>query len=226
MFCWLWFAENKVGPMKKSQETKNPQQDQFLTLPNILTLMRLALVPVFLVFSLRRQAGGALLVFSAAGLTDFLDGITARVFHLRTRIGSLLDPLADKVLISTAFLILTFRDPGSPFSIPLWLTVCVLGRDFIILSGAWIIRRTRGYKIFLPSWLGKINTVFQVLTVFLVLFRNFILTDASAQSLSLSHFVPPSLPSTFFLLTFVSTVLSGIQYIFRGATLFFSPRLE
>jgi len=210
--------------MKNNPATATPMKDQFLTLPNLLTLTRLALVPVFLLLSLKRQALGALLVFTAAGLTDFLDGITARLFHLRSRIGTLLDPLADKVLMSTAFLVLTFQDRNSPSSIPLWLTTSVLGRDFLIASGAWVIYHWRGYKSFFPSLLGKINTVFQVMTIFLVLLGNFVRTNDWAKGVFLSNLASPPILWAFFLLTLASTVLSGLHYTLRGVTLFFSSR--
>lgn len=212
--------------MKKNSDRGTPGKDQFLTLPNILTLLRLALVPVFLFLSLRRQALGTLLIFTAAGLTDFLDGATARLFHLRTKIGTLLDPIADKALMATAFLVLTFQCRDCPSSIPLWLTASVLGRDFLIVSGAWFIYRSRGYKNFPPSLLGKINTVFQVMTVFLVLFYNLVQTDTRAQSFFLSGAASLPLLSTLFLLTLASTVLSGIHYVIRGANLFFSSSQE
>lgn len=199
-------------------------KDHFLTLPNILTLTRLCLVPAFLIFSLRRQAFEAFLVFSLAGLTDFLDGLTARLFHLRTRIGMLLDPMADKVLMATAFLVLTFTKPASPSAIPLWLTAAVLGRDLLIVSGAWVISRTRGIKTFLPSLLGKISTVLQMMTVFSVLFYNFVQAKVWAQSLPLVDKVSPSLLGMLFLLTLLATLLSGVDYIFRGARIFFSSR--
>ncbi len=210
--------------MKKNYGSRTPGEDRFLTIPNILTLLRLALVPVFLFLILRRQALGALIVFTAAGLTDFLDGITARLFHLRTTIGTLLDPIADKALMAAAFLVLTFSCRDCPSSIPLWLTASVLGRDLLIVSGAWFIYRSRGYKNFPPSLLGKINTVFQVTTVFLVLLSNFVQTDAQAPSFLLPRLASFPLLSTFFLLTLASTALSGIQYVIRGARLFFSFR--
>ncbi|MBM3284267.1 MAG: CDP-alcohol phosphatidyltransferase family protein [Candidatus Aminicenantes bacterium] len=198
-------------------------KDKFLTLPNLLTLTRLALVPVFLITILRRNVLGAFLVFSLAGLTDFLDGMIARLFDVRTRIGTFLDPMADKLLLSTAFILLTLPGLSSPSAIPLWLTASVLGRDLLIVSGAWVIYRSRGYKNFLPSLLGKISTVFQVATVFVVLLSNCIRKEGWGEGF-LSSLTSPSVLSAFFLLTLISTVLSGMHYVFKGAVIFFRPR--
>ncbi len=212
--------------MKENPAIATPIKGQFLTLPNLLTLTRLALVPVFLVLSLKRQTGGALIVFTVAGLTDFLDGVTARLFHLRSRIGALLDPLADKVLMTTAFLVLTFQDQKSATSIPLWLTTSVIGRDLLIVGGALVIYRWRGTKSFPPSILGKINTVLQVTTVFLVLLANFAQASGWTPRPFLSGLLSPSVLSSLFLLTFASTLISGLHYTLRGASLFFSSRPE
>jgi len=199
-------------------------KDRFWTLPNVLTLTRLALVPVFFIMMLRRHALAAFLVFSLAGLTDFLDGTAARLLDLRTRIGTFLDPLADKLLLSTAFILLTLPGLSSPSAIPLWLTAAVLGRDLLIVTGAWVIYRSRGYKNFLPSLLGKISTVFQVATVFLVLLSNCIQEEGWGDGTFLSSLTSSPVLSAFFLLTLASTVLSGMHYILKGAVIFSRPR--
>lgn len=185
-----------------------------MTLPNFLTLLRLGLVPVFVIVSLRRQALGALVVFTLAGLTDFLDGLTARLCHLKTKIGTLLDPLADKLLLSTAFILLTLKGLSSPYSIPFWLTAVVIGRDLLIVVGAYVVFRLRGTKSFPPSVLGKISTVSQVATVFCVLLVNYIQAPASPSSALL----------VLYIVTLASTILSGTHYVILGIRMVFFAR--
>ncbi len=188
-------------------------KERFLTLPNVLTLMRLGLVPVFLIMSLRRQSLGALIVFSLAGLTDFLDGLVARLCHLRTNIGTLLDPLADKLLLSTAFVLLTIKGLSAPHSIPFWLTAVVIGRDLLIVVGAYVVFRLRRIMSFPPSLLGKVSTVIQVLTVFCVLVANY---DRGSF---------PALPNLY-MIALASTTLSGVHYVILGIQMAFSAKDE
>lgn len=191
-------------------------KEKFMTLPNVLTLLRLGLVPVFVVMSLRRQALGALVVFTLAGLTDFLDGLTARLCRLRTKIGTLLDPLADKLLLSTAFILLTLKGLSPPYSIPFWLTAVVIGRDLLIVVGAYVVFRLRGTKSFPPSLLGKISTVSQVLTVFCVLLANYVKASVSLSSAL----------SALYMVTLASTILSGAHYVSLGIRLAFFAKDE
>lgn len=191
-------------------------KEKFMTLPNVLTLLRLGLVPVFLIMSLRQQALGALVVFTLAALTDFLDGLTARLCHLRTRIGTLLDPLADKLLLSTAFILLTFKGLNSPNSIPFWLTAVVIGRDVLIIVGAYVAFKLRGTKSFPPSLLGKISTVSQVATVFCVLLFNYVQASVS----------PSSALFVLYIVTLASTILSGAHYVILGIKLVFFAKDE
>ncbi len=191
--------------------TADETEEKFLTLPNVLTLLRLGLVPVFVAMSLRRQALGALVVFALAALTDFLDGLAARICHLRTRIGTLLDPLADKLLLSTAFILLTLKRLSSPYSIPFWLTAVVIGRDLLIVVGAYVVFRLRRTRSFPPSFLGKISTVCQALTIFCVLLANYV-----PASVSLSSALP-----ALYVLALTSTILSGAHYVILGIRLAF-----
>ena len=188
-------------------------REKFMTLPNILTLLRLGLVPVFLIMSLRRQAFGALAVFALAGLTDFLDGLAARLCRLRTKIGTVLDPLADKLLLSTAFILLTLKGLSSPNLIPFWLTAVVIGRDLVIVVGAYIVFRLRGTKSFPPSLFGKISTISQVMTVFCVLLANYFRAPSSALS-------------ALYIITLASTILSGVHYAIVGIRLAFFAKDE
>lgn len=133
---------------------------QFLTLANQLTLVRLALIPFFVVAVLNRRYGWGLAVLLAAGLSDALDGLLARVLKQRTPLGAYLDPIADKLLLSTAFVILAIQG-----DVPWTVSVLVLGRDVLILAVALAIIIGAGWRPFPSSVYGKISTVTQVLTV-------------------------------------------------------------
>jgi cardiolipin synthase len=195
----------------------------FFTLPNVLTLLRICLIPVFLFMVFRKQAFGALFTFFLAGLTDVLDGLTARMWHLKTKIGTLIDPIADKLLLSTAFILLTFKDMDLPYMIPLWLTAVVVSRDLIILIGGVVIYLLKGEKSFSPSVFGKISTVFQVGTVFLVLLANYTQVSSWSRFSFFSSLASPSFLSVFFVITLASTFISGVYYILRGTRMTFSP---
>ena len=203
--------------------TKRGERERFFNVPNLLTLLRFGLVPIFLFLVLARNALGALLVFSFAGLTDVLDGMAARIWRLRTKIGMLLDPLADKSLLATAFILLTIQSLNSPYSLPVWLTVTVLARDFILVAGGLVIFRIRGRKEFPPSLYGKISTILQVGTVFWVLFSNYIRVSPWDDSALLSPLTSPAVLSALFYLTLIFTGLSGAHYILRGIRLTFYP---
>jgi cardiolipin synthase len=198
-------------------------RERFLNVPNLLTLLRFGLVPVFLFLVLEKNALGALLTFSFAGLTDVLDGTAARILRLKTKIGMLLDPVADKCLAATAFVLLTIRSLNAPYSLPLWLTVTVLARDFILVAGALVIFGIRGQKEFPPSLYGKISTILQVGTVFWVLFSNYARISPWKDSALLSPLTSPAVLSTLYYMTFAFTAISGAHYILRGIRLMFCP---
>jgi cardiolipin synthase len=201
-------------------------KEDLYTLPNLLTLLRICLIPVFIVMVFRKQGFGALFIFFLAGLTDVLDGFTARMWHLKTKIGMLIDPIADKLLLSTAFILLTFKDMDLPYMIPLWLTVTVVSRDLLMILGGVIIYLWKGEKNFPPSTFGKISTVLQVGTVFLVLLANYVLSSSWSRFSLLSSLTSPSFLSAFFVLTLASTLVSGTHYVLRGIRMtFFTPNV-
>ncbi len=202
---------------------EGPAREKFWNVPNVLTLIRVALVPVFALLLLQRKALGALILFFLAGLTDVLDGLAARTWHQRTRVGTVLDPLADKLLLSTAFILLTIRGLGFSHVIPLWLTAVVIGRDFLILTGGVVLYRIRGIKVFPPTVWGKISTVFQVATVFWVILSNSVSISALGRSSVLSALTSSSVLESFFIATLLLTIVSGTQYILKGIRMTFSP---
>src|ERR1700752_3270204 len=132
-----------------------------LNIPNLLTLTRLFLVPVFLALLSQHRFGYALYIFCAAGLTDALDGTIARWFDLRTEIGALLDPFADKLLLLSAFVGLTVED-----AIPGWLLGVVITRDIVIVFGYLLLIFYTDERVPVhPSYLGKAATCFQLASV-------------------------------------------------------------
>ena len=129
-----------------------------LTLANQLTILRIALIPAFVLLVVYGHLGGALIVFSVAGLTDALDGLIARRAGQRTSLGAWLDPMADKLLLVTTFVVLTL--PAIPLTnhLPLWLTVTVISRDVVIVGVVAIVNLAVGPRTFRPSFLGKATT--------------------------------------------------------------------
>jgi cardiolipin synthase len=144
-----------------------------LTLANQLTILRIFLVPVFVVLLVYGYLGWALVVFVSAGITDALDGIIARRAGQRTTLGAWLDPMADKLLLVTTFIVLTL--PGVPLTnhIPLWLTVFVISRDVVIVGVVAAVSLAVGPRTFRPSMLGKIATATFITTSVIVMYFNY-----------------------------------------------------
>jgi cardiolipin synthase len=168
-----------------------------LTPANQITILRLVFVPVFAILVIGRHDAGALAVLAAAALSDVLDGIVARAFRQVTPLGVALDPIADKVLMSTAFITLSFRG-----ALPWWLTIVVLSRDAAILILALLIILVAGYRPFHPTMLGKASTVVQVGTVF-----------ATLSLLAHMPWVTPLIVTICIYLAAGVTVLSGLHYL-------------
>jgi cardiolipin synthase (CMP-forming) len=144
-----------------------------LTLANQLTILRIALIPAFVLLVVYNYLGAALLVFSIAGLTDALDGLIARRAGQRTSLGAWLDPMADKLLLVTTFVVLTL--PSIPLTnhLPLWLTVVVISRDVVIVGFVAIVNLAVGPRTFRPSLYGKAATAAFILTSIVVMFFNY-----------------------------------------------------
>lgn len=144
-----------------------------LTLANQLTILRIMLVPAFVLLVVYGYLGSALLVFVVAGLTDALDGVIARRAHQRTTLGAWLDPMADKLLLVATFVVLTL--PGVPLTnhLPLWLTVAVISRDVVIVGVVAIVNLAIGPRTFRPSLLGKGATATFVLTCVVAMYLNY-----------------------------------------------------
>jgi cardiolipin synthase len=145
-----------------------------LTAANQLTLLRILLVPVFALFMLYGLAGWALVTFAVAGVTDALDGLIARWTGQVTTIGAWLDPMADKLLVATMFVMLTVPGLGMPQRLPLWLTVLVLSRDIVIVATVTVVNLAIARRTFRPSFLGKIATFVYVVTGLVALYANYL----------------------------------------------------
>ncbi|HVT46400.1 MAG TPA: CDP-alcohol phosphatidyltransferase family protein [Vicinamibacterales bacterium] len=144
-----------------------------LTAANQLTLVRLILVPVFALFMLYRLPGWALVTFAVAGVTDAFDGMIARRTGQQTALGAWLDPMADKLLVATMFVVLTIPGLGQTVRMPLWLTVLVLSRDIAIVLTVAVVNLAVARRTFRPTMLGKLTTVVYVLTGVVMLYANY-----------------------------------------------------
>lgn len=171
---------------------------QLLTAPNQLTLLRLIFIPFILINIIDRDYRTALILTVAAGLSDALDGLLARALRQQTTLGQYLDPIADKLLLSSLFLVLSIMR-----KIPWKYTVLVFSRDLCILSTCAVLYATTSLRDFRPSIFGKINTAAQVCAVFFVLLfqvDSIVWIDV-ARRVSLYA-------------TMVFTMVSGIHYVF------------
>src|SRR5271167_2120251 len=135
------------------------------TVPNQITLLRLGFLPVFLSLISYERYKWALLVLVISGLSDGIDGLLARQLNQRSALGAYLDPIADKLLLSSSFAILAFKQ-----KIAWWLTIIVLSRDILILIVAVVILLISGYRPFPPSIFGKLTTLFEIILVFTIVF--------------------------------------------------------
>jgi cardiolipin synthase len=167
-------------------------------LANWLTTLRILLIPVFVTLLVYRQAGWAIVVFCTASLTDLLDGYIARTRGTQTRLGAFLDPVADKLLITSAFITLTHLKV-----IPFWIAAVVVSRDLILSVGVLVIHVAGGTVHPTPSWLGKASTLFQMTTVLLAM-------------LAFYFKMLMSLPKGAAWVTAFFTIASGLQYLVLG----------
>jgi cardiolipin synthase (CMP-forming) len=193
-----------------NEDAKTPAsprgRSEILALPNLLSLARILLTPVFIAMMVQKKTWAAFLVFLAAGATDALDGFAARRLRLRTNLGLWLDPLGDKVLLTAAFVVLTLPALGQPNALPFWLTAICIGRDVAIALGALIIIALRGVRTFKPTLIGKASTICQVLVLYVVLYSN-----AAGRS--------PEALAWLYVLTAALAAASWAQYALRGVTL-------
>ncbi len=171
-----------------------------LTAANQLTILRMVLIPAFVILLLYGYRGWALLAFLTAGLTDMFDGLIARLTRQKTTLGAWLDPMADKLLLVTMFVVLTLPDIGSANRLPLWFTVLVISRDVAIVLTVAVINLAVGPRTFRPSIFGKIATATYVLTGVAALYFNYLER-------------PSGLVMAFVYASLVITLISGFHYL-------------
>jgi cardiolipin synthase len=169
-----------------------------LTIPNLITLARILLTPLFIIFLIQKRYQPATGIFILAGLSDLADGLIARRWRQKSPLGTFLDPLADKLLMGSSFITLSISH-----LIPSWLTVIVLSRDLVLVLGVMLFKLTNFPVVVHPSPAGKLSTTTQVATVLMVLV---------AQTWT----VPPAWLEALFWLTGGFTAISGIHYVLQA----------
>ena len=172
-------------------------KSQLLTAPNQITLLRLIFIPFVIMAVFDGHWPWALGLLIAAGLSDALDGLLARALHQQTMLGQYLDPIADKLLLTSLFVVLSFVK-----KIPWKYTVLVFSRDVCIVATAVVLYATVGFRDFRPSIFGKINTVCQIAAIFFVVLAQVL---RAPWVIVLQHL--------FLYATFTFTVISGVHYI-------------
>ena len=142
------------------------------TLPNFITLSRLAALPFFLFSIADGRFGIALVIFVIAGISDGIDGYLARRFDMKSALGAYLDPIADKLLMMSSYLFLAVPSFPAVVKVPVWLAVMVISRDLLLMTVALLLILSSSVRQFPPTWLGKVTTVTLIVTVLFVLCAN------------------------------------------------------
>jgi cardiolipin synthase len=177
------------------------------TIPNLLSILRMGLIPLFIILVVNGDAPKALLLFVVAGVTDALDGFIARFWHQQSLLGAYLDPMADKLLLTTAYVVLSIPSLNHGTQIPPWITILVIARDVLLVSVALVLYLAAGVKKFPPSVLSKLNTVFQVTAVVLVLVSGVFPEQRSIELVAV----------TTLYLVGALTLASGLHYVYLYA---------
>jgi cardiolipin synthase len=148
--------------------------EPLFTVANQLTLLRMLLIPAFVLLVVYGYVGWALLVFIVAGATDAFDGLIARYGNQKTTLGAWLDPMADKLLVVTTFIVLTLPNIELVNHVPVWLTILIISRDVVIVLTVAIVNLAVGPRTFRPSALGKAATAFFIVTCVVVMYFNYL----------------------------------------------------
>ncbi|MBC7798342.1 MAG: CDP-alcohol phosphatidyltransferase family protein [Pyrinomonadaceae bacterium] len=179
-----------------------------MNLPNLLTILRIFLIPIFAVFVVQQNFGAALGTFFIAGISDGLDGFLARKLNQTSNLGRILDPIADKLLMTVAFVVLSLPFiKGENLPVPFWLMVSVIFRDAMILLIALFILLFTKFRGFKPSNWGKASTFVQIAAIGLILL-------ASTFPIGLASFL-----QYIYIIVFLFTAISGFHYIYFIARL-------
>lgn len=194
-------GEDRSNLLKSAGEESAPVM---MTYANQLTILRMIFIPCFVLLILYGYPSGAMLIFILAGITDALDGLLARKLQQRTVLGSFLDPMADKLLITSAFVTLSIPSAPVAFHIPAWLTITAISRDLLIALAALIIHLQTGHSDFPPSLLGKCTTTAELVTVGVAMLANF------------APGINPVLTLPVVYITLLFIVISGLHYFYRS----------
>ena len=181
-----------------------------LTPANQLTFLRMLLIPLFVILVVYEKLGWALAVFMVAGITDALDGLIARRSGQKTTLGAWLDPMADKLLLVSTFIVLTIPGLGLANRLPVWLTVMVISRDVVIVLTVAIVNLAIGPRTFRPSIFGKVATAIYILTAVCAMLFNYL----RYHSALVDAFVWASL---------AITLISSLHYIWHAARIIDAP---
>ncbi len=171
-----------------------------MTIPNLLSLLRMGLIPLFIIAIANGRALQALGIFLVAGVTDALDGLIARFWHQQSQLGAYLDPMADKLLLVSAYATLAIPGMSPGLNMPAWVAVLVVARDVVIVVVSLVLYLALGIRRFPPAWISKVTTAVQVIAVLLVLLAA-IEPRAELAALSAAYLVA------------ALTVASGLNYI-------------
>ncbi len=181
---------------------KTKSKEQLFNIPNSISLLRIILTFAFIIMVIGNKNLEAFIIFLIAGATDLLDGMAARFMKQKTKIGTFLDPAADKLLLFSSYIVLSLPNNQILNSIPLWLTIPVIARDIVIAISAAILFKFKNYKDFHPSFLGKTSTFIQIFVILFVLLFNLLSKS-------------PLLLNWIYILALVTTLLSGLHYAYR-----------
>ncbi|MCM2315443.1 MAG: CDP-alcohol phosphatidyltransferase family protein [Thermoanaerobaculia bacterium] len=181
-----------------------PRRRRVLTIPNMISVGRLGLIPFFVAAALTGRHTLAFTLFVTAGISDIFDGWIARRFNQKSSIGAVLDPAADKIMMFSAYIIYTV-DGSIGHRLPLWLTVTIFMRDLMITVFAYLLYTRIRVRRFPPSFAGKTSTVIQIVTLAAVMAANGALAPVGLALL------PP-----FSLLALGMTLFSGLGYMRRA----------
>jgi cardiolipin synthase len=189
---------------------RRPKTDRVFTAANLLTFLRIGLIPFFAIALVYDHMGWALILFAVAGISDGIDGTLARMMKQESELGTVIDPIADKLLMTTAFIMLSLpivMGTARHLPVPFWVTATVIGRDIAIVCVAASITLMTGFRGFKPSWLGKASTFVQVAGVLLILI-------AAVWQVNNGLFLPAT-----YVVVAAFAVASGIHYIYHVAKL-------
>src|SRR3982751_4082963 len=181
-----------------------------LTPANQLTLLRMLLIPAFVILVVYGYLGWALVVFVTAGVTDALDGLIARRSGQKTSLGACLDPMADKLLLVTTFVVLTIPGLNLANRFPIWLTVCIISRDVVIVATVAIVNLAIGRRTFQPTIYGKIATATYICTAVAAMLFNYLGYQSAVVDLGVW-------------LSLAITLVSAFHYIWHARRIIDAP---